>query len=78
MAHNNIAVRFDHQKFIYMRAAYHSYAPDYVLIDNRAGQNPNNFLFAPTGTEMIESLKQDSNYTIMYHAGDQYIFQRKK
>lgn len=78
MAQNNLGVRFTHKKFIYLRYNYEQYAPDYMLIDNRPGQNPNNFLFSPTPTEMLEKLSKDAHYATFYHKGDQYIFQRRK
>lgn len=78
MTQNNLGVRFDHQKFIYLRLNYESYSPDYILLDNRPGQNPNDFLFAPNISELITKIKLDSNYIIAYHNGDQYIFKKKK
>jgi hypothetical protein len=77
MTQNNLGVRFTHQKFIFMRAEYEQYAPDYILIDNRSGQNPNDFLFAPSIPELLKEIELDKNYTTFYHKGDQYIFKRK-
>ena len=77
MTQNNLGVRFDHQQFIYLREVYEPYKPEYVLIDNRDGQNPNNFLFGPDIPGLISKLEQDSNYELIYHEGEQYIFQRK-
>lgn len=76
MTQNNLGVRFTHQKFIYLRQDYPKYNPDYILIDNRPGQNPNDFLFAPDITELLQSIQADKNYTTIYHKGDQYIFRK--
>lgn len=78
MTQNNLGVRFDHQKFIYLRQNYQQYAPDYILIDNRAGQNANDFLFGPSMPEFLKSVELDKEYATFYHNGDQYIFKRKK
>lgn len=77
MTQNNLGVRFAHQEFIYLRQDYESYAPEYVLLDNRDGQNPNNFLLSPDIPSLINKLQRDSNYDLIYHEGDQYIFKRK-
>lgn len=79
MTQNNLGVRFDHQKFIFLRQDYEPYNPDYILIDNRPGQNPNNFLFGPNNIpQFIEKVRTDKNYKIFYHKDDQYIFRRIK
>ena len=78
MTQNNLGVRFTHQDFIYIRSEYEKYAPDYILIDNREGQNLNNILWAPPLPEMIDSLKQDKNYTAIIDNGEQYLFKRNK
>jgi uncharacterized membrane protein len=78
MTQNNLGVRFTHQKFIYLRENYEQFSPDYILLDNRPGQNPNNFLFAPEITGLIIKIQRDKNYVTMYHEGDQYIFQKKQ
>lgn len=77
MTQNNLGVRFTHQKFIYLRLNYENYKPDYVLIDNREGQNPNNYLLGPSLDELIVKLKRDKNYKLDYHTGEQYIFKRR-
>ncbi|HSA83293.1 MAG TPA: DUF2079 domain-containing protein [Patescibacteria group bacterium] len=77
MTQNNLGVRFTHQEFIFLRQNYEPYAPDYVLLDVREGQNPNNFLFGPDIPELITKLQRDSNYDLIYHQGEQYIFKRK-
>ena len=76
MTQNNLGVRFSHQDFIYIRQEYEKYAPDYILIDNREGQNLNNILWAPPIPEMIEALKNDKNYTEVFDNGEQFLFKR--
>lgn len=77
MTQNNLGVRFDHQRFIYLRMQYEPYKPDYILLDNRPGQNPNDFLFAPSIPDLIAKIETDTNYTTIYHQGYQYVFKRK-
>lgn len=77
MTQNNLGVRFDHRKFIYLRENYETYSPDYILIDNRPGQNPNDFLFAPDISRLLTKIKHDSSYGIFYHNRDQYIFKKR-
>jgi len=43
----------------------------------RAGQNPNNFLFAGDQNQFFADVKADVKYEILYQSHDQYIFQRK-
>lgn len=78
MTQNNLGIHFTHQKFIYLRYNYEPYSPEYVLIDNRPGQNPNNFLWAPSIEQLIAKLESDQNYFVEYKNGDQYIFQKKE
>lgn len=77
MTQNNLGVRFTHQKFIYLRENYDAYEPDYIVIDNRAGQNPNNFLFGPGDIdEFLVKLNSDKKYKTIYQKNQQYIFKR--
>lgn len=77
MTQNNLGVRFDHQKYIYPRENYDRFSPDYILIDARSGQNPNNYLFSPPPAELLVLVKRDDKYKLIYHEGDQYIFKKK-
>lgn len=77
MTQNNLGVRFDHQRFVYLREQYEPFAPEYILLDLREGQNPNDFLFAPSMPELLAKIKADKNYVITYNNGNQYIFRRK-
>lgn len=76
MTQNNLGVRFTHQDFIYIRKDYENYTPDYILIDNRDGQNPNNHLWGPSIPEFIERIKMDENYTTLHDNGEQYLFKK--
>jgi len=77
MTHNNLAVRFTHQQVWLLRSNYEMYKPDYILIDNRAGQNPNDFFASPNNVgDIIESIRKDSNYKLIYNTQEQFIFKR--
>lgn len=76
MTQNNIGPHFSHQKFIYLRYNYEQYSPEYILLDNREGQNPNNFLWAPNIPELISKIQNDSNYVTLYSNNNQYIFSK--
>ncbi|MEK7533788.1 MAG: DUF2079 domain-containing protein [Patescibacteria group bacterium] len=74
MTQNNLAVRFDHQKVWILRPNYSSYKPNYILIDNRKGQSPNNFFGSQNVETIIASLLRDSDYKLVYSTGEQYVF----
>lgn len=74
---NNLAVRFSHQTVFLLRENYKSNNPDYILIDNRYGQNPNNFFGAKNKNKLIESIKKDKNYSIIYETKEQYLFKNR-
>ncbi len=76
MTQNNLGVRFTHGKFIYLRKNYEQYNPEFIVLDMRPGQNPNNFLFAPNMDDLIAKIKQDPQYKLIYNENFQYIFQR--
>jgi uncharacterized membrane protein len=76
MTQNNLGVRFDHQRFIYLRSNYESYAPQYILLDLRPGQNPNDFLFAPSMSLLQKSIENDKHYSVIYHTKYQYLYKR--
>lgn len=78
MTQNNLATRFTHQKVFLLRPEYENYIPDYVLIDIREGQNPNNFLFSGSVDDTIKKLQKDSRYSLEYSTKYQFIFKRRK
>lgn len=75
--HNNLASRFTHQRVWLLKKNYDTHKPEYVLIDNRQGQSPNNFTGSGSLDEILERLVKDSNYKIIYSTKEQYIFKRK-
>lgn len=77
MTQNNLAARFTDRKVKMIRANYETYKPELIVLDMRAGQNPNNFLFAGDQNQFFADVKADVKYEILYQSHDQYIFQRK-
>ncbi len=85
MTQNNIAAHFTHDKITLLRDKcgpctqehYRSIMPDYIIIDSREGQGPNNY-FGVTDLKVIfENLKDDKDYNVIYHVGDQYAFKKR-
>lgn len=79
MTQNNLAVRFTHQQAWLLRTDYKKFNPDYIVIDARLGQNPNNF-FGENNFDIqkfIERLKKDPCYKIKFSTSEQYIFEKK-
>lgn len=74
--HNNLASRFTHQRVWLLRENYHVHKPEYVLIDNRKGQSPNNFTSSGSLDDILKELFRDTNYKIIYNTKEQYIFKR--
>lgn len=78
MTHNNLAVRFTHQKVWLIRNSYGAYSPDFIVIDSRAGQNPNNFFGSGKILGILNLLKTDSDYIVKYKTDEQYVFEKVK
>lgn len=78
MAQNNLLSRFSHQKSWLLVNSYESKQPDYIILDVRDGQNPNNHYGIANVDRLVISLKQDNQYNIYYHEADVYIFKRQK
>jgi hypothetical protein len=78
MSQNNLAVRFTHQPVWILRLNYADFRPEYVVVDARGGQNPNDFFGTKVEhvPKIIENLKRDSNYIIEYQTKEQYVFRR--
>lgn len=76
MTQNNIAPRFTHQKMWLLRQDYEGYAPDYILLDIREGQNANNFFGGGDPEEMLKKLRIDPHYTSIYSTEKQHIFKK--
>lgn len=84
MTQNNLAVRFTHRDIYLLRDKcdiclqnpYEIIKPNYIVIDARDGQNPNDYYGVTNIKKIVETLSQDKKYIITYHKGDQYIFKR--
>lgn len=80
MTQNNLATRFSHQTVYLLRKNYWDYNADYIAIDAREGQNPNNFFgikdYQGIGDveAIINTLKTDPNYEVVYQTNNQYVF----
>lgn len=74
--HNNLATRFTHQRVWLLKYDYETHKPEYILIDNRQGQNPNNFTGSASLDNILRRLLKDSNYKIIYNTKEQFVFKR--
>lgn len=83
MAQNNLATRFSHQTVYLLRKNYHDYEPDYIVIDSRDGQNPNNFFglkdYQGIGDveAIISAIRADPTYQAVYQTEKQFVFKKK-
>lgn len=79
VAQNNLASRFLHQDVWILRNNYSQYNPDYILLDFRPGQNVNNYLGIKEEDrkKLLNDILGNSDYAIVYHQGDQYVFKKK-
>jgi uncharacterized membrane protein len=77
MAQNNIAARFTHQQMYLLRTNYLSVKPDYILIDARAGQGPNNLFGTDDLSAIVNGLKTNAEYELIYHESDQYVYRKR-
>lgn len=78
MAQNNLATRFTHQQGWVLVDNYLDKNPEYIVIDMRPGQNPNNFYGLEKRDGTFYNIKVDKGYKILYHTEYQYVFQRVK
>ncbi|HCC84602.1 MAG TPA: hypothetical protein DEP87_02880 [Candidatus Pacebacteria bacterium] len=77
MTQNNLAAHLTHQQVWLSRDNYEDYQPDYVMFDLRSDQNPNNlFAMSRDLTLIVDRLKVDPNYQILFQNGNQWIFKR--
>lgn len=77
MTQNNLASRFTHQKVFILRRDYGNYKPEYIILDLRKGQNPNDFFGTKDISAIMELLRKDSRYELIYQTKEQFIFHRK-
>lgn len=80
MTQNHLTPRFihNHDQVFLIRSDYWRFNPNYIAIELRNGQNPNNFwpMNEEAVKEMVQTLKSDRNYQLIYGINEQYIFQR--
>lgn len=76
MAQNNLATRFTHRKVFLFKDDYYIYKPDYIVLDLRDGQNPNNFFGVKDLDKTIKNLESDLRYSKIYKKEKQYIFKK--
>lgn len=84
MTTNNLAAHFTHQKVMLLRDTckickeeYYKMVrpqPDYIVIDNRTGQNPNNFFGVSKMGKILESLEKDRGYKAIYKTDYQSVY----
>ena len=77
MTHNNLATRFTHQPAQLLTHEYINVKPDYILMDLREGQSPNNFFGSANIQGIYQQVSKDSNYEVVYKTNEQYVFKRK-
>lgn len=75
-AQNNLAVRFIKQRSHILRDEYWAISANYIVIDMRDGQNPNNFLGIRDEKKLLNNLLNDKRYSIFFHKGNSYIFKK--
>ncbi len=80
--HNNLAAHLTHNRVWLLRGSYADQRPDYILLDKRSGQSPNNYLGSvnsdfPTLDLLALKIVADPKYEIIYQTEDQYILKRK-
>jgi uncharacterized membrane protein len=76
MAQHNLAGKLAYRQVYILRDNYWKYSPDYIVIDTRDGQEPNNFLGLQDFPALIEALASDPDYEVYYLQGEQMIYQR--
>lgn len=80
MTQNNIAPHLTHSKNVWLlKIDYEKYRPDYILIDNRPGQNPNDFFGSDRNLnvgDFVSKISEDKNYKLIYKTKYQFVFKR--
>ncbi|MBU0619005.1 DUF2079 domain-containing protein [Patescibacteria group bacterium] len=80
MTQNNIAPRFTHQPLILLKTNYQQFEPDCIVIDMRAGQNPNNFF--PMNQDgvgrLLSDLQEEGAYKKINQEENRFIFVKKQ
>jgi hypothetical protein len=60
-----------------LRDEYWKIPANYIVMDMREGQNPNNFLGIKDERKLFSSLLNDKRYSLFFHKGSSYIFKKK-
>lgn len=77
MTHNNLAVRFIHKNNTWLlRDGYDDVKPDYIVLDLREGQNPNNFFGVKDLGKLVLFLNRDKHFTKVYATEKQFVYKR--
>lgn len=77
MAQHNLAGKLADRKVYILRENYEKFKPDYIVIDARDGQEPNNFWGIKDFEKLVEKLANDPHYLVYYDQGEQKIYQRQ-
>lgn len=78
MTQNNLAVRFTDRDVWLIRENYEQLNPEFIVLDMREGQNPNNFYNVPAPENFLKKVSTDSAYLTVYETGDQFVFKRNQ
>ena len=77
MTQNNLAPHFTHHKNIWLlRNNFEEYSPDYIFIDIRKGQSPNDFFGSGDIMFILNRVRKSSKYKIIYKTKDQFLFKK--
>lgn len=75
-AQNNLASHLTHRPFVWMLRDDFENKADYIIMDLRAGQNPNNFLAIRDPKQLLNTAINKYKYQIYYKNNDQYILKK--
>jgi uncharacterized membrane protein len=79
MTQNNIAGHFTHQDVYLLTPNYQFHNPDYIVFDLRDGQGTTNFFGIPKGhtpESILEAVRKDKHYYVVFRTQHQYVFQK--
>lgn len=76
MTQNNLATRFTHGDVWVLVDNYGDRKPEYIILDLREGQNPNNFYGVVRLPKLVQYLKKDPDYKQIYATKEQFIYKR--
>jgi len=80
MTQNNLATRFTHQNVQLLNDDYATVKPDYILMDMREGQDPNDYYASSANIQgfinIFGEISHNKNYMAIYKTNKQVIFKR--